>query len=88
MTRALSQDFELVVINLLEMETGRHSRPKTPVEQRLCQNCGANKIEDEVYFLTECFKYSHIVLDGNTDCRTNFVKIVSIRSVSGAGHLY
>ena len=42
----------------LKIETGRHSRPKTPVAQRICQNCPSDKIEDEKHFLLECPKHN------------------------------
>ena len=40
----------------LIMETGRHNRPITPREERVCYMC-ATKIEDEIHFLTECKIY-------------------------------
>ena len=36
----------------LEIERGRHTRPITPIQNRLCTNC--NTIENEIHFLTEC----------------------------------
>ena len=36
----------------LEIERGRHTRPITPVENRICSEC--NLIENEVHFLTQC----------------------------------
>ena len=38
----------------LEIETGRHRRPKVPVEERTCRICESNSIEDEQHFLIEC----------------------------------
>ena len=38
----------------LKIETGRHNRPKTPVEERLCDKCDANKVEDEMHCLLIC----------------------------------
>lgn len=43
----------------LKIELGRHSRPKIPVAQRICQNCLSNKVEDEKHFLLECQKHSN-----------------------------
>ena len=43
----------------LEIESGRHKRPKTPVENRLCTVCDLNIVEDEVYFLLECPLYNN-----------------------------
>ena len=36
----------------LEIERGRHTNPKTPVAQRLCNMC--HEIEDEKHFLLNC----------------------------------
>ena len=39
----------------LEIEKGRHSNPRIPIEMRLCKNCGV--IEDEMHFLLHCTRY-------------------------------
>ena len=36
----------------LEIERGRHTRPRTPITDRLCPKCEV--LEDEVHFLTSC----------------------------------
>jgi len=41
----------------LRVETGRHNR--TPLEQRICQFCNMNKVEDEAHFLLDCSLYSN-----------------------------
>ena len=41
----------------LAIERGRYTRPITPLEERTCKHCHANKIEDEEHFLLECPKY-------------------------------
>ena len=33
----------------LRIETGRHCKPKTPIEKRTCCKCGS--VEDEIHFL-------------------------------------
>ena len=38
--------------HLLEIERGRHTKPKTPRNNRLCLNC--KTIEDERHFVMEC----------------------------------
>ena len=35
--------------NTLAIERGRHTRPKTPIQERLCKSCGV--IEDEANFI-------------------------------------
>ena len=42
----------------LEIETGRYTTPKTPLENRLCKQCNLSEIEDEEQFLINCPKYS------------------------------
>ena len=44
----------------LAIETGRYTRPKTPVNDRVCQFCNINAIEDETDFLIECNFYSDL----------------------------
>ena len=34
--------------------TGRHNIPKTPVEQRKCDKCKSNDVEDEIHCLLVC----------------------------------
>ena len=41
----------------LEIEIGRHKNPKVPVDQRICNKCVLNVIEDEFHFLVICPKY-------------------------------
>ena len=41
--------------HMLEIERGRHVKPqKLPLEQRICQRCTANSIDDEIHFLITC----------------------------------
>ena len=42
----------------LAVETGRYSKPKTPVESRLCQHCNQGVIENEYHMVMECPVYS------------------------------
>ena len=44
----------------LAIETGRHARPKVPVNQRVCQVCNSGSIEDEMHFVTICDKFRQI----------------------------
>ena len=54
----------------LKIETGRFTRPLTPLENRVCDHCFTT-IEDEFHFLMQCPKYSHL--------RNNFFSIVQKR---------
>ena len=38
----------------LAIETGRHTKPKTLLEERLCNYCNMKLIEDECHFLVSC----------------------------------
>ena len=40
---------------ILEIERGRHVKPqKLTLEQRICQRCTSNSIDDEIHFLITC----------------------------------
>ena len=43
--------------NPLCIETGRYTRPKTPVENRQCPMCNTGAVEDEVHFICTCEYY-------------------------------
>ena len=47
----------------LGIETGRHTKPPKPPEQRLC--CRNGCVDDEIHFLTEC--------DIHTEARQRFI---------------
>merc|ERR1712079_654403 len=44
--------------HLLGIERGRHTRPKTPIEQRLCIFC--NVLDDETHFICDCNLFTSI----------------------------
>ena len=41
--------------HILEIERGRHTRPITPLENRLCPSCKV--VETEIHFMLECTMY-------------------------------
>ena len=41
----------------LAIETGRFTRPKTPVNDRICIHCNDNQVENEEHFLLKCPKF-------------------------------
>jgi hypothetical protein len=43
----------------LEIEKGRHNRPKVPSHQRICKYCETNSIENECHFLLYCPLYNY-----------------------------
>ncbi len=44
----------------LRIETGRHTKPYTPVEKRLCLKCNSNNIQDEEHHLMLCEAFSEV----------------------------
>ena len=42
----------------LEIERGRHTRPKVLAADRLCRHCNASQVEDEVHLVMHCSKYN------------------------------
>ena len=44
----------------LAIETGRYTRPKTPVNERLCKYCNINAVEDETHFFVDYEFYSDL----------------------------
>ena len=75
----------------LAIETGRHAKPKIPIERRFCTAC-LDKIDDEIHFLIECKKYQKLrkhmfntilsqVSDfniRNSNSKNNFLEIMTI----------
>jgi hypothetical protein len=43
----------------LAIERGRYTRPKTPIEERLCVLCGKADIENEEHFIYVCSFYNN-----------------------------
>jgi hypothetical protein len=43
----------------LAIERGRYTRPKTPIEERLCALCGKGAIENEEHFISVCSFYNN-----------------------------
>ena len=39
----------------LQIEKGRHTKPKTPIDRRICEACCV--VEDEIHFITECARF-------------------------------
>ena len=43
----------------LAIERGPYTRPKTPIEERLCVLCGNGAIENEEHFISVCSFYNN-----------------------------
>ena len=41
----------------LGIEIGRHSKPKIPLNNRICAKCDTGLVEDEIHFLLVCTKF-------------------------------
>ena len=45
--------------HMLEIERGRHFKPpKIPLEQRICQRCTSNSVDDKIHFLIFCSSFA------------------------------
>jgi hypothetical protein len=44
----------------LQIEIGSYTIPKTTINDRTCKKCNLNSVEDELHFLLNCPKYSHL----------------------------
>ena len=47
----------------LAIEMGRYTKPKTPLQDRICKFCSMNSIEDETHFLIDCDFHSDLRYD-------------------------
>ncbi len=56
--RAAISQFRLSAHHL-RIETGRHTRPYTPAEKRLCLKCKENQIQDEEHHLMLCSAFAN-----------------------------
>ena len=54
----------------LAIETGRYSRPPTPLDERYCSLCDLKSIENEKHFLLECPLYSDLRYNLFRECST------------------
>ena len=43
----------------LQIELGRHSKPKLPLALRICHKCNNGDIEDRTHFLVDCPFYAY-----------------------------
>ena len=43
--------------HVLEIEKGRHCKPKLPIQERTCKLCNNNTVEDEQHFICVCPAY-------------------------------
>ena len=65
-TLPLSRDHRRVLFRLrscslpLAVETGRYTKPKTPLTDRLCKFCESSSIENETHFLMDCDLLAHL----------------------------
>ena len=66
----------------LHVETGRHRRPKTPLQLRTCRCC--NLLEDETHFLMGCSlydnirsKYTSLFQTPSSPSRSSFINIMN-----------
>ena len=56
--------------HVLQIEKGRHCKPKIPIDERLCKMCDSAAIEDEKHFLCDCNLYTDLRKSFIISCRT------------------
>ena len=56
--RAWLTRYRVSAVPTLGIESGRYTRPVTPVTSRLCKYCTSNKIDDERHAILECNTFS------------------------------
>lgn len=52
-----------LVSHNLNIELGRHKRPLVPAEQRICEKCGLDEVEDEFHCIMKCEKWAELRLN-------------------------
>ena len=56
--RAWLTRYRVSAVPNLGIESGRYTRPVTPVTSRLCRYCSSNRIDDEKHAILECSTFS------------------------------
>ena len=56
--RAWLTRYRVSAVPNLGIESGRYTRPVTPVTSRICKYCSDNKIDDEKHAILECNTFS------------------------------
>ena len=56
--RAWLTRYRVSAVPTLGIESGRYTRPVTPVASRICKYCNSNKIDDERHAILECITFS------------------------------
>ena len=56
--RAWLTRYRVSAVPTLGIESGRYTRPVTPVTSRICKYCSSNKIDDEKHAILECSTFS------------------------------
>ena len=71
----------------LEIERGRHTRPQTPIANRICRRCLTTQVDDEIHFLMQCNMFEldrkallseagKYITNSNTQCDTEQFKSI------------
>ena len=80
----------------LEIEIGRYTDPKTPLEERICKNCNLNKIEDEYHCIMECpymsekrnTNFSETICNVDVTEEEKFIDIMKACTIESSQALY
>ena len=64
----------------IAIDTGRYTRPKTPLNERLCKFCQSDSIESETHFLLKCELYTDLrysLFEKASELNNNFMTLNS-----------
>ena len=68
----------------LKIELGRYTKPYTPLDQRICEKCDLNKIDDETHFFSDCsnfVKSRQDLFNKIKQCNDNFDNLSSFNKL-------
>ena len=63
----------------LEIERGRYGAKSTPPDERLCNLCNLNEVEDELHFLMICPRYAHERNNVLNDIHRSFPSVANLQ---------
>ena len=63
----------------LEIERGRYGAKSTPPDERLCNLCNLNEVEDEFHFLMICPRYAHERNNVLNDIHQSFPSVANLQ---------
>ena len=68
----------------LKIESGRYTKPVTPVDDRICDRCNNSEVDDESHFFNNCTKFSETrktLFDTIKESNVNFHQLSSFHKL-------